>query len=66
MKTDCDKPIDYKQLEQIMDKMISHCKVVKEECKKEKPSIAVLCDNAIEEIGNLLGEAESCIYTFNL
>lgn len=65
MKTRRDKPVDYKQLEQIMDKMINHCKIAKEECKKKKPSIVALCDNAIEEIGNLLGEAESCIYTFN-
>lgn len=63
--TKCERPINYKQLEQILDKMIEHCQTAKAECQKDKPSIVVLCDNAIEEIENLLRESESCIYTFN-
>ena len=65
-KSEHNNPINYEELKQIMDKMIEHCQRAKMECLKDNPDIVVLCDNAIEEIGNLLTEAESCIYTFNL
>ena len=67
MKTaEHDSFINYEELQQIMDKMIEHCQIAKAECLKGNPDIVILCDNAIEEVGNLLAKAESCIYTFNL
>lgn len=60
-----DNPVDCSELTRIMDEMIKHCQIAKAECRKDSPDIVVLCDNAIEEIGNLLGKAETCIYTFH-
>lgn len=59
------KIIDYKKLEVIMIKIIEHAELTKSECQKETPDLVTLCDNAIEEIGNLLSDAESCINPFN-
>lgn len=56
------KTIDYKKLENIIDKMIASCLLAKAECSKNNPDFVTVCDNAYEEIGNLLGEAESCIF----
>lgn len=59
------KQINYKELEFIMDKIIAHANITKSECQKENPNLVVLCDNAIEYMGNLLSDAESCINPFN-
>lgn len=54
--------IDYKELEKILDEMIAHAQTAKSECRKEHPDLVTLCDNSIEEMWNLVSEAERCIY----
>ena len=53
--------IDSKELERILDEMIAHAQTAKSECRKEHPDLVTLCDNSIEEMWNLVSEAERCI-----
>lgn len=53
--------IDYNELERILDKMIVHAGTAKSECHKEHPDLVTLCDNSIEEMWNLVSDAERCI-----
>lgn len=57
--------IDYKELERILDKMIVHAQTAKSECHKENPDLVTLCDNSIEEMWNLVSDAERCICTLH-
>lgn len=59
------KKINYKDLEIIIDKIIAHANIAKSECQKENPDLVVLCDNIIEDMGNLLDDAECCINPLN-
>lgn len=62
---DIKKEINYGELEAIMDQIIEHANIAKFECQKENPDLVTLCNNAIEDIGNLLSDAESCIKPFD-
>lgn len=57
--------IDYKELERILDKMMVHAQTAKSECHKENPDLVTLCDNSIEEMWNLVSDAERCICTLH-
>ena len=59
------KVINYEELKTIMSKIIEHANIAKSECQKSNPDLVTICDNAIEEIGNLLSDAERCINPFN-
>lgn len=59
------KMIDYKKLQIIMKQVEECAQKAQLECNKEHPDIVILCDSCIEDIGNLLSEAERCIYTLD-
>ncbi len=60
-----EKEISYNEIEKAMNEIIECANIAKSECKKEKPDLVILCDNAFENIEKLLERVERCILSLD-
>lgn len=53
--------IDYKKLFNLMGLVIEKAKTTQSECLEIHPDNIKICDNAVEDLGNLLTQIEACV-----
>lgn len=55
--------IDYKSLSILLDKVIEEATQAKSECLKKHPDEVEICDHAVENLGRLYDQIESCVFS---
>lgn len=61
-----EESIDYGSLSSLLDKVIVEAIRAKSECSKEHPDEVEICDHAVENLGRLYDQIESCVLSHDL